>query len=188
MKRKGLKGASYPFDWIVSRPNLVVKCLDDNFRAFLDRSAVNNKRNPTLPGLLYYHLKGSTFTDAEHSYYQRCVKRFLELPPGTLFVICTLDDCAQLSQTLQKRFKDSHLLVFRQHRVWDRALHSKREWNRISAHITEYKSYIWHQQFSWDQHELWFLWEVVMWEIRKCYKSSTLNKAEHPILDIEWMK
>lgn len=192
MKRKGLKAASYPFDWIVSRPHLVQRCIEDGFQTFLDRSKVQDKRNRDLPGMHYYHLKGGTFTDEEHKYYQRCVKRFLELPPKTTFVICTLDDCTALVETLRKHFQDPHLVILRQYKTWDKKLHSHREWHRVSTWVTEYRTWIWYQEFSWEQKELWFLWEVVMWEIRKSYKpvEPAIGKAkcEKPTLDIEWMR
>lgn len=87
MKRFGIKRSSMPFDWLFARPEIVLRCLADDFREYLDtrhyRSHTHedwrrcshalydlnpptemlfNHRDPTQPG--------------DYAYVQRCVDRF----------------------------------------------------------------------------------------------------------------
>ena len=38
LKNNNLKRCSYPFDWIFSSPNMVIDCISDDFKKFLDKS------------------------------------------------------------------------------------------------------------------------------------------------------
>lgn len=79
IKRHGFKLSSYPFDWIFSNPNMIIHCLEDNFKIFLDKNyykALFGKRcghNYYHPILFNHH---TPLTKEDYNYYCRCVERF----------------------------------------------------------------------------------------------------------------
>lgn len=93
LARFGLKRFSSPFDWIFSSLDMVAHCLDDDFRAFLDRSQylpVPTEQRPEGPD--YNHCEHAFYRDhfnvryvfnhadptapETHAYLVRCVDRF----------------------------------------------------------------------------------------------------------------
>lgn len=38
IKRNNFKFCSFPFDWVFSSPKVVISCLKDRFKSFLDKS------------------------------------------------------------------------------------------------------------------------------------------------------
>jgi len=85
LKRNKLKLASYPFDWIYSNCNMIMHCLQDDFKTFLDKAYYNSITDTTCQHA-YYHKKESGLTMFNHhnpmlneehyKYFQRCVNRF----------------------------------------------------------------------------------------------------------------
>lgn len=84
LKQVGLKRASYPFDWIFSSPDIVLDCINDNFKRYLDKSLITPKRKKKSAGHNYYHdnffnHRNPLASDEDYNYHQRCCNRFTEL-------------------------------------------------------------------------------------------------------------
>lgn len=83
IKNNNLKLCSYPFDWIFSNPNIIISCLKDNFRTFLNKSHYVHI-NPTRCGHKIYHPqmfnhRNPLKNKEDYNYYVRCVNRFKKL-------------------------------------------------------------------------------------------------------------
>jgi hypothetical protein len=97
MKNKKLKLASYPFDWVFSSPKIIIDCLEDDFKKFLDKTNyvnIKNKWNNNQCGHKIFHENFFNHRDPrkeiDYNYYIRCVDRFnklLKYPENKLFVI-----------------------------------------------------------------------------------------------------
>jgi hypothetical protein len=86
LKRNQLKMASYPFDWVFSKLDIVDHCIQDDFKIFLDKSYyVDNgsKWHDNQCGHTKYHINMFNHHDLrkekDYSYFVRCVDRFREL-------------------------------------------------------------------------------------------------------------
>lgn len=84
LKQIGLKEASYPFDWIFSSPEIVLDCINDNFKKYLNRKFIIPKRNNTSAGHSYYHEnlfnhRNPLSSEDDYRYLQRCCNRFIEI-------------------------------------------------------------------------------------------------------------
>lgn len=111
LQRYNMRKCSYPFDWILSSPKMVMECLRDDFKTFLDpkyhRSMGDGTSNHVVYGSMVHgnNFHGTptlnhTFTHkditdpATHASYVRAVERFravLSSPDPKLFVLCTQD-------------------------------------------------------------------------------------------------
>lgn len=83
IKNNGLKKCSYPFDWIFTDPDIIIKCLEDDFKDFLDKSHYMDK-GPWQCGHKLYHPrmfnhKNPLTNENDYNYYVRCVNRFRQL-------------------------------------------------------------------------------------------------------------
>ena len=133
---RGLRHCSYPFDWILSSPTLVLDCLRDDFQTFMNPShhikIGENISNHAIYGTMVLgnnfqgkHPQHITFTHRDitnpetYQYYQRCIERFynlLQQPGEKLFVLTTQDveydrEIIQtLYEELTKRSNGVHLL------------------------------------------------------------------------------
>ena len=84
LKNNNLKLVSYPFDWIFSSENIIIDCIEDNFKTFLDKSqyiTISQNRcghaKYNKNGLWWHH---NPLINKEHySYYIRCIIRFKKL-------------------------------------------------------------------------------------------------------------
>lgn len=84
LKRNSWKRASYPFDWVFSNLSVVLHCIQDDFKVFLDKQYYNllpieNKQQ----GHAYYFSGGLTMfnhhnplIEEDYQYFVRCVERF----------------------------------------------------------------------------------------------------------------
>lgn len=79
----GLKEFSCPFDWIVSSPWMVESCIDDGFKAYLDRSQYYHTPNRhgsychhKAYGLGVFNHHCPLHNKEHYAYLQRCVERF----------------------------------------------------------------------------------------------------------------
>ena len=88
LKYSKLKKCSYPFDWIFSNYDIILHCIEDEFKIFLDKSYYHSIHNNACEHT-YYFKKGSgtvlfyhrnPLKNIEHyKYYERCVNRFKNL-------------------------------------------------------------------------------------------------------------
>lgn len=101
IKRHNLKKCSYPFDWIFSNINVVIDCLKDDFKKFLDKDNYidHSSNNPELCGHKIYNSAmfnhTSPRTEEGYEYFVRCVNRFRNLllkKEKKLFVIMSVND------------------------------------------------------------------------------------------------
>ena len=94
MKRCNLKTCSYPFDWCFSDTGVVIDCIKDDFKVYLDASYYihisENKCGHSKYGhnMWWHH---NLITNENHyAYFARCVDRFkklLKLKHRKMFVI-----------------------------------------------------------------------------------------------------
>lgn len=101
IKNLGLKLESYPFDWIFTRPSIVIDCLQTNFTRLLDKSNYNQSVKDNKNVHKYYYPNGLTmfqhhnpYRNKDYEYFVRCVNRFnalLKSPNKKLFVVTILD-------------------------------------------------------------------------------------------------
>ena len=137
LERFNMRHCSYPFDWTLSSPRMIMDCLRDDCKTFLDPA-----QHVTInPGISSNHLTygamvwGNNFggffnqhltfahkdiTTADHyAYYQRCVDRFrtlLESPEPKLFILTAQDmeynpqEIHELRDMLRQRTTNSYLL------------------------------------------------------------------------------
>lgn len=98
LKRNQLKKCSYPFDWIYCNLDVIIDCLETDFKIFLDKSHYIN-RSPFqclhtkygVPGLnnLFFNHHNPLMHIHHYNYFERCVNRFRELllkPERKLFI------------------------------------------------------------------------------------------------------
>ena len=88
-KRMNLKKCSYPFDWIFSDINMVIDCINDDFKKFLDRNnhipslkpkhkeKKNKSGHKIYGGSMFNH--HNILDDEDYNYFTRCVQRFRTL-------------------------------------------------------------------------------------------------------------
>jgi len=101
IKKHNLKKCSYPFDWIFSNINIVIDCLKDDFKEFLDKDNYIDhcSNNPELCGHKIYDSAmfnhTSPRTEEGYEYYVRCVNRFRNLlskKEEKLFIVMSVND------------------------------------------------------------------------------------------------
>lgn len=105
IKAVGLKKASYPFDWIYSSPEIVLHCLQDDFKTYLEKSYIFNTRSGNSAGHKFYHSslfnhKNPLKTEDDFQYYKRCVERFKKVFDSTseiIFVITVITETEKRS-------------------------------------------------------------------------------------------
>jgi hypothetical protein len=79
LKTNNLKKSSYPFDWIFSNWDMIIHCIEDDFKIFLDKSYYVMSGNHC--GNSYYYPNMWPHHDPlnnenDYNYYVRCVNRF----------------------------------------------------------------------------------------------------------------
>lgn len=85
LKRNNIKLCSYPFDWIFSKCDNIIHCIEDNFKIFLDKSYYNALGDNCCEHTYYYEKGCGTNmfnhfnpldNENHYNYYVRCVDRF----------------------------------------------------------------------------------------------------------------
>lgn len=86
LKRTKLKKCSYPFDWIYSKFDDIINCIEDDLTIFLNKNYyvdIQCKWNENQCGHSYYNLNMFNHHDPrkekDYNYYIRCVNRFRNL-------------------------------------------------------------------------------------------------------------
>lgn len=82
LKQLGLKTVSNPFDWVFSSPDIILDCVNDNFKRYLDKSLIVPAQDNLSAGHAIYHRdffnhRNPLKSDEDYQYYQRCCERFL---------------------------------------------------------------------------------------------------------------
>jgi hypothetical protein len=137
LERYHMRNCAYPFDWTLSSPQMIIDCLRDDFRTFLDPThhvtvepGISSNHliygsmvwGKNFDGIFNQHLtfahKDVTIAD-HYAYYQRCVQRFRDLlatPEPKLFILIAQDmeynskEIHELRDMLRQRTRNSHLL------------------------------------------------------------------------------
>jgi hypothetical protein len=83
LKVAELKKCSYPFDWIFSSYDMVIHCIEDNFKIFMDKSYYIDIKSDKC-GHKYYHEelfnhRNPLRVETDYAYYERCISRFQNL-------------------------------------------------------------------------------------------------------------
>lgn len=115
LKSENFRTFSCPFDWIFSDPKIVLECIKDDFKNFLDRSKYTALSDTACGHLLYgrsmfYH-RNPLNNDEDHGYYKRCVDRFKILMKDEypkLFVIMYVNQQVDNYITIKNEIIDLH--------------------------------------------------------------------------------
>ena len=79
--RNRLKFESYPFDWIISNPKMILHCLENDFKLFLDKSQYinifENRSSHLIYGDIFHH--HNLLDSNDYDYFVRSVNRFREI-------------------------------------------------------------------------------------------------------------
>ena len=83
MKKTNLKLVSYPFDWIHSTPDILLHCLQDDFKTFLDKQYLTRGAESSNNTHMYYYKSGlnvfnhhNPANESDYNYFLRCIHRF----------------------------------------------------------------------------------------------------------------
>ena len=138
LRRWGLRSASGPFDWLFSSAAMVTHCIEDDFRAFLDReqyapvplelrrdgaevNRTNHRLYQQMFGIEFIFNHHDPHEDPTHAHFTRCADRFRAalLDARRKFFILhrtkpegPLDDLHALHDALAQRCTNFCLFVF----------------------------------------------------------------------------
>jgi hypothetical protein len=110
LKNNGFKKESYPFDWIVTTPELILNILNDNFKLLLDKSQFIPVNNNICGHKIYgkqFFLHFNLLNGGTYEYYKRCVQRFatlLKKEEPKLFIL-TLINSKNIINNKQRFYK-----------------------------------------------------------------------------------
>lgn len=84
IKNMGLKKMSFPFDWIFSNTDMIIDCIADDFKIFLDKShyvsmSPEIRCTHNIYGSLMFNHHDPLKNVHEYEYFVRCVNRFKAL-------------------------------------------------------------------------------------------------------------
>ena len=112
IKQMQMKKCSFPFDWIFSNPNMIIDCIDNDFKIFLDRNfhipheiLPNSKKgsgHKVYGGKMFNH--HYILEDNTYRYFVRCVNRFRILTKkkeNKLFIISFVNKREKISKELK---------------------------------------------------------------------------------------
>lgn len=117
LKNNNLKKCSYPFDWIFSNTDMIMHCIEDDFKIFLDKSyyvdTPDNKCSHT-----YYQITINSsnpifnhhnpMNENDYNYFVRCVDRFKLLIKNEEFKIFCISfiNMDELDENIKKNIID----------------------------------------------------------------------------------
>lgn len=121
LKRSKLKLCSYPFDWVFSDCNIILDCLENDFKKFLDKSYyidVQHKFNERQCGHSFYHedffFHKNPRNEYDYEYYVRCVQRFRDLLSKNekkLFIAMIVPDATQHPKSIYEIIQDDNVVL-----------------------------------------------------------------------------
>lgn len=138
IKEMGLKKMSFPFDWIFSNTDMILECIEDDFKVFLDKSNYVSLPNSRCGHKIYHERMfehHEPLKNADHyDYFIRCIARFralLESEKPKLFIITSTNNSLPLDT--------SKIINFN---------------NKFKKHTTNYKLlYIYHKNSGRLEHK-----------------------------------
>lgn len=117
IKQMQMKKCSFPFDWIFSNPNMIIDCIDNDFKIFLDKNFhipheihTDSKKisgHKVYGGRMFNH--HYILEDNTYSYFVRCVNRFRILTKkkeNKLFIISFVNRREKISKELENNIID----------------------------------------------------------------------------------
>jgi len=119
----GYKTESYPFDWILTNVDVVLDCIENDFKDFLNKDfyfkneLIGHKK---YTDNMFVH-RDPLFIDEDYSYIKRCVDRFLKLyqSDDVIYFVYTAysnaietDKLLKLLNVLCNKNINSHLIVY----------------------------------------------------------------------------
>lgn len=124
LKENKLKECSYPFDWILSSPDSIIHCIENDFNIFLDKSYFINKGKKMTTHSYYTTSKyintrfmhHNLLDNEDFNYFTRCVDRFrklLKFKETKLFIITlfrkTCPICGEKHNLLDENIRINYL-------------------------------------------------------------------------------
>ena len=85
LKRNALKKCSYPFDWTHSNCDMILHCIEDEFKTFLDKSQYISQTQTScmhkiyMPQVSMFQHHNPVTNGRNYAYFCRCVGRFRQL-------------------------------------------------------------------------------------------------------------
>ena len=110
LKDNKLKLTSYPFDWIFSSIDIVISCINDKFKIFLDKSYYKRISSKQCGHTLYHDkmfFHRSPLNKIDYNYYVRCVERFnvlLSYTEHKLFFIACVNNNMPMDEQNKNKF------------------------------------------------------------------------------------
>ncbi len=121
LKQVGAKKASYPFDWILTSSDIILDCIADGFRRYLDKANMRPLRRGRSAGHTIYHSsmfshRSPLASDDDYRYYERCCSRWIDLLNSTTPVVfvCTLINEPEKRRRWASGFNDHFRLPLNQ--------------------------------------------------------------------------
>jgi hypothetical protein len=121
IKRNNLKTESYPFDWILSNQKMILHCIKDRFRTFLNRDyyiPFKGEETARKCGHSYYHEKMFNHHDPrngdDYNYFIRCIERFnklLSVDNNKLFIVSYHNAVRDDYQKIRQEIKELNALL-----------------------------------------------------------------------------
>lgn len=138
LKEMGLKKASYPFDWIFSNEKVVIDCLENNFKNFLNRDCFidypsdNTKKclgHKLYDFKMFNHHNPRDFQE-DFDYFKRCIERFKtalidnkpKLYIQSTFKEIDINDVIELKNALSKKTSNFTFIFFRMKKLENRKI------------------------------------------------------------------
>lgn len=135
LKANNLRDASYPFDWIFTKPSILLKCMQNDFADFLDKTQYYHENNEKCTDAVkraqcHHQIYGKAFFrhhcpkcfEDHHEYFVRCVSRFRDSinneKNNILFVWMNINDKDQekkVSSTIQSSVLEKIMEYFVEH-------------------------------------------------------------------------
>ena len=118
LKRNNIKLCSYPFDWIFSKCDNIIHCIEDNFKIFLDKSYYNALGEKCCEHTYYYEKGCGTNmfnhfnpldNENHYNYYVRCVDRFnclLKKEEHKLFIMTFINNRFEEQENIKNQVID----------------------------------------------------------------------------------
>jgi hypothetical protein len=143
LKQSGLKMASYPFDWIFSSPEIILDCINDNFKKFMDKSLINPNRNNLSAGHRYYHRylfnhRNPLNSEEDYDYYHKCCERFnnlIKTKYNTTYFITLINEPDKRPRWANGFTKYFPMPMNQNHKTFMDLIHSLKEKNNDSQFI-----------------------------------------------------
>lgn len=116
LKRNNYKLESYPFDWIISKPENFIHCIEDDFNIFLDKNYYININHYKCGHTFYaenmFPHHNPLLNINDYNYYTRCVSRFrnfLKSKDAKMLILTFINGEYGIGNKITEEFKNKIL-------------------------------------------------------------------------------